>query len=404
MKKNILLLLYCFLLTLNVFGQFQNCNSPTTNDLYDVNFINENIGVAVGASGTIVRTTDGGDTWSLIMENNEIELKKVKFFNTQNGIAIGSSIYITADAGITWNSVAHTNTVFYDIAILNASTCLLSGFPVSLVKSIDFGQSFTTIIQEQNNSIGLLSFVDENIGYTCNLGAGGSSPTLKTIDGGITWTLLPFDSSVNSVIEAMSFESESTGFKAGWYNSVLKKTLNTGMSWSDVNYETPETYPQLYDLHVNSDFPNAYYACGWYGEIYKSTDGGATWFILSSGVESNTSLYGIYFIDDTKGWAVGYNGLILKTASGGILDNEENVEVGKINIYPNPAKDILHLDTKNEIGVKQLNIYNTLGQIVLEVTNLENNTNIDVANLKSGTYFIKVITDRGTANTKFIKE
>ena len=74
------------------------------------------------------------------------------------------------------------------------------------------------------------------------------------------------------------------------------------------------------------------------------------------------------------------------------------------SVYPNPAKDVLHLATKNEIGVKSVSIYNTLGQMVLVVTNPENNAAIDVANLKTGTYFIKVTTDKGTANTKFIKE
>jgi uncharacterized repeat protein (TIGR01451 family) len=73
-------------------------------------------------------------------------------------------------------------------------------------------------------------------------------------------------------------------------------------------------------------------------------------------------------------------------------------------VYPIPAKDLLHFNSKNEIGLKSINIYNTLGQIVLAVTNPENNTTIDVANLKTGTYFIKVMTNKGTANTKFIKE
>jgi hypothetical protein len=73
-------------------------------------------------------------------------------------------------------------------------------------------------------------------------------------------------------------------------------------------------------------------------------------------------------------------------------------------VYPNPAKDVLHLETKAEIGVKELNIYNILGQMVLVVTNPENNASIDVTNLKTGTYFIKVTTDLGTANAKFIRE
>ena len=73
-------------------------------------------------------------------------------------------------------------------------------------------------------------------------------------------------------------------------------------------------------------------------------------------------------------------------------------------VYPVPAKDMLHFDSKNEIGVTSIHIYDMLGQIIQVVTNPESNTTIDVSDLKSGTYFLKVITDKGTANRKFIKE
>lgn len=41
---------------------------------------------------------------------------------------------------------------------------------------------------------------------------------------------------------------------------------------------------------------------------------------------------------------------------------------------------------------------------MLVVTNPESNAVIDVSSLNTGTYFLKVFTDKGTANTKFIKE
>lgn len=42
--------------------------------------------------------------------------------------------------------------------------------------------------------------------------------------------------------------------------------------------------------------------------------------------------------------------------------------------------------------------------MVIAVTNASSNRSIDVVNLKAGAYFIKVVTDRGSANSKFIKE
>ena len=74
------------------------------------------------------------------------------------------------------------------------------------------------------------------------------------------------------------------------------------------------------------------------------------------------------------------------------------------NVYPNPAKQVLDLDTKTSINVTSINIYNSLGQMIIVIPNAESVSTIDVSDLKTGTYFIKVNTDKGTANTKFIKE
>ncbi|UPT70497.1 MAG: T9SS type A sorting domain-containing protein [Flavobacterium sp. JAD_PAG50586_2] len=72
-------------------------------------------------------------------------------------------------------------------------------------------------------------------------------------------------------------------------------------------------------------------------------------------------------------------------------------------IYPNPVAATLNLETKDGIGVKSIDVYNILGQMVIAIPNAENVTNIDVSDLTTGTYFIKVNTDKGTANTKFVK-
>lgn len=73
-------------------------------------------------------------------------------------------------------------------------------------------------------------------------------------------------------------------------------------------------------------------------------------------------------------------------------------------IYPNPVKQTLTISTKNEIGVKSIGIYNTLGQVVLVFTNAETLSSLDVSQLKTGAYFIKLTTNKGTASQQFLKE
>ncbi len=71
-------------------------------------------------------------------------------------------------------------------------------------------------------------------------------------------------------------------------------------------------------------------------------------------------------------------------------------------LYPNPTKDVLNIQTKQDLEVNSIEIYNQLGQIVMAVTNAVNA--VDVSNLASGTYFVKINTEKGSANAKFVKE
>lgn len=51
------------------------------------------------------------------------------------------------------------------------------------------------------------------------------------------------------------------------------------------------------------------------GNILRSTDGGLNWEILRNVTQS--SLYGLCFMDATRGIAVGYDGILIRTLNGG---------------------------------------------------------------------------------------
>jgi len=71
-------------------------------------------------------------------------------------------------------------------------------------------------------------------------------------------------------------------------------------------------------------------------------------------------------------------------------------------LYPNPVKDVLNFQSKDNTSIHSIEIYTTLGQVVLAVT--DTLSTVDVSSLQAGNYFIKVHTDLGVSNTKFIKE
>lgn len=73
-------------------------------------------------------------------------------------------------------------------------------------------------------------------------------------------------------------------------------------------------------------------------------------------------------------------------------------------LYPNPANDVLNINAVQAIEIQSLAIYDVLGQLVIAVPNAKSVSNIDVSKLRTGTYFIKVKSDKGSSSMKFIKK
>ncbi|WP_432671314.1 DUF7619 domain-containing protein [Flavobacterium sp. SM2513] len=75
-----------------------------------------------------------------------------------------------------------------------------------------------------------------------------------------------------------------------------------------------------------------------------------------------------------------------------------------LTVYPNPTNDALNLTAKQAIELKSMEVYNVVGQLVLSVPNAKGVSTVDVSNLTTGTYFLKVLSDKGTSNVKFMKK
>ncbi|MCP4303650.1 MAG: hypothetical protein GY788_01965, partial [bacterium] len=58
-------------------------------DIHDVLFFDAQTGFAVGAGGTILATTDGGQSWSAQSAGTTARLEAVAFTDTQRGLAVG---------------------------------------------------------------------------------------------------------------------------------------------------------------------------------------------------------------------------------------------------------------------------------------------------------------------------
>ena len=90
------------------------------------------------------------------------------------------------------------------------------------------------------------------------------------------------------------------------------------------------------------------------------------------------------------------------TTINNVLNNQDFAFENEFLLYPNPAKDILNISTKNQTEIQSVEIYNLIGQVVIAIPNSTNK--IDVSSLEAGTYFMKVNTKKGSSTTKFVKE
>ncbi len=76
--------------------------------------------------------------------------------------------------------------------------------------------------------------------------------------------------------------------------------------------------------------------------------------------------------------------------------NEESVD-NSLRVYPNPAKDVLNVQLSREI--KQIRMFNTLGQEVINQIVGENNATINTSNY-SGVFYLNIETETGTITKK----
>ncbi len=73
------------------------------------------------------------------------------------------------------------------------------------------------------------------------------------------------------------------------------------------------------------------------------------------------------------------------------------------SVYPNPVNDILNIYNKGSIEVQSIAVLDILGQLVIAIPNAQTISKVDVSKLATGKYFLKMNTDKGTSNMKFIK-
>jgi len=81
--------------------------------------------------------------------------------------------------------------------------------------------------------------------------------------------------------------------------------------------------------------------------------------------------------------------------------NENSIKKVSVNIYPNPAKETLHINLLGNITVMTLSIFSISGQKLIEKNGpLSSTESIDISQLKSGMYLLEIISVDGFRDAK----
>lgn len=153
------------------------------------------------------------------------------------------------------------------------------------------------------------------------------------------------------------------------------------------------------------DYANADWSANkWYNMKVEITEDTITYYLNDAVVYTgaNTSkakVNGMNFLHNNYGGSAYYDNIKVNGRKLAV----NNVNKGKIAVYPNPVKNNLNFSLPNAQKIAKISIHNLVGQLVLN-KELEQNT-INLSTLKTGAYIVTVTDTKGVSySSKFIKE
>ncbi len=301
-------------------GWYQQ-NSPTSNHLTGVDFVDPDYGWICGAGGTVLHTTNGGATWTLQDLGSAIGVNDIDFADRDHGYAVGDlyTLWRTVDGGANWEMVLHVEQSpgLSAVSVVDPQTVWVTGSSehfASVGVSTDGGDLWQWgFVQNGDDAAGndIFGMSGQEAYLSCNLqryDASWYSKLFRTVDSGES-----FDDvcGLNSPEQEVQFLGPLTGFfgpkEDAPETGVLRKTVDGGDTWTTTHFDGTST-------HMSFASAEAGWVTG-VESISATTDGGTTWNLQETG--AGQRLLKIQFVNPMVGTAVGENGLILHTTDGG---------------------------------------------------------------------------------------
>ncbi len=326
----------------------QTTSSPVTKQfeetsyyLKDIDFIATNVGWAVGEphwdqvtkayTGTIVKTTDGGVTWTPQPAGEPETLRNVKFVDANNGWTVGTSgtILHTADGGAHWTrqSVASTDE-FRGVAFVSATQGWATSFHATHYDYQGEADNWQGSIWHTTNGGALwqaqslpanasllnrVKFIDALHGWIVGVKYTGNDQygrpqhagvVYRTANGGQTWEEL-YSPGADITLTGVEWVDTAHGWVVGFPNrsdltgGFVFHTSDGGQTWQR---QTPGgIYDPLWDVQfidANRGYAVGFnYIAAWGPPVFRTLDGGATWQKIKMSQHDNEGLFGVAIVD-----------------------------------------------------------------------------------------------------------
>lgn len=390
---------------------------PTSKTLTGCFFINSETGWISGDSGTIIQTKNSGADWVIQNSGTFNNIEGIFFLNERLGWALtynvfpdsagfqGTEILKTTNGGNTWSSsmFPDTNMFMKTVFFLDSLRGFLGGISSRIFMTTNAGTSWINTDTDSGLVFVLpvfkIEFYDNNIGYACGGFRDIAGICWVTTNGGLKWkgtVLAPepfFDLTIlnNQITISAGGDLE--------YGSSIARTVNQGSNWF---YDTLGVFGLATGID-NRTSSEIWMAASYAGKFIYSLDTGITW--TNSDTPDNTAIFDLDFADSLIGFACGVNGTILKydRTSSSVTENSLTVPDKRFELsqnYPNPFNPKTTISYSIfENRFVSIKIYDVLGNEVAQLVNKMQKSGsykieFDGTNLPSGIYFYGITSDK----------
>ncbi len=293
------------------FSQWTIQTSGVLTTLRSVYFVNDSMGWVCGEASLglapILKTTDGGNVWTVQYHPTAFAFRGIHFIDADTGIiaGFGGTILRTINGGNTWDSISSgTVNNLRSVYFPSHDTGYICGSAGIVLKSTDAGKTWA--FQSSGITVDLINirFPSNDTGYAvASDGSLLNGAIIQTTNGGASWTNQYSNAAVGLL--GLAVVNSKVAY-AGGENQTIVKTSNGGNTWNQV-------FTGIISQPIRSgdfiDSLRGWMVGGTAGNIYYTTDGGSSW--IDQGIEAQEFL-GIHFPSASTGYTVGTGGAILK--------------------------------------------------------------------------------------------